>query len=90
MESRYFYNPQTSALEYYYEAPADYNQATYGSKGVCLERISACRVSYSDGSTWRNYWDQDLGRFPRTIKITFSFKDEPGEREFTLNTMITP
>lgn len=90
VESRYFFNPEASALEYYFEAPADYNQATYGAKGFCLEGISRCKFSYSDGQVWRNYWDEELGRFPRAIKVTFNFKDDAEAREFILNTVVTP
>lgn len=77
-------------MEHSYEEPADYDLSTYQTKEVCLEDLSDCKFSYSDGGTWQESWDETKEEFPRMIKITFKFQGENQEREFLVNIPISP
>jgi type II secretory pathway component PulJ len=90
VESGYVYNPASSALEHYYQEPADYDLDSYQTKEACLVNLSDCKFSYSDGQVWQENWEETKGALPRMIKITFKFQDENQEREFLVNIPVSP
>jgi len=90
VESGYAYNSGNLTLEHYYQEPADYDWSTYQSKDVCLDGLSVCKFSYSDGEVWQSFWDENSAKLPKAIKMNFKFKDEDKEREFVVNIPIGP
>ncbi len=90
VESGYVYNSATMSLEHYYQEPADYDWSTSGSKEICLEGLSDCKFSYSDGQSWETTWGESKGDTPRAIKINFKFQGEDKDREFVVNVPISP
>ena len=90
MESRYTYNPENFTLERYSQQPSDYEQGTYNTKEACLEGLTNCNLSYSDGQAWTNSWDANKGQIPRAVKINFKFQGEDKLREFIVNIPTNP
>jgi hypothetical protein len=90
VESKYVYNATNFTLEHYFQEPADYDEGTYSVQEKCLEGLSECRFSYSDGSTWKSDWDENLKDVPRMIRLVFKFKDEEKVRELVVNVPVSP
>lgn len=82
VESRYVFEASTGSLEHYYQEPANYDWQTNENKQVCLDGLSDCKFSYSDGQAWFDSWDQNNDELPGLIKVSFKFKGEDSEREF--------
>jgi hypothetical protein len=68
----------------------DYDQETFQTSDTCLDKISDCQFSYSDGLAWKDTWSKDKGTHPTMVKITFRFSDETKERDFVVNIPLSP
>jgi len=63
----------------------DYDENTFTSKTNCLENIVECKFSYSDGNIWQDSWSKENASPPRSIKISFKFKEDDKAHEFIVN-----
>lgn len=90
VESKYSYNSLSHTLEHFSETPADYNENTYQKKDICIGELSDCAFSYSDGSNWKTFWNEDSGQLPQMIKLNFKLQYEEEERDFVVNVPVSP
>ncbi len=90
VEARYSFIPGTSSIMRNYDTVVDYDEATYQSSDVCLDKLADCKFSYNDGTAWKDAWDKDTGSHPNMVKITFRFNDEEKMRNFVVNIPVSP
>ncbi|MBU1125475.1 MAG: prepilin-type N-terminal cleavage/methylation domain-containing protein [Candidatus Omnitrophica bacterium] len=82
VESRYACDQGSGEMVYYIQSPTDFDAATYQYKGACVQGISECSFSYSDGQNWYDTWNVTVSKLPRMVKYSFKFKDEPAVKDF--------
>lgn len=89
MESSYAFNPSKGTLEHSSQESPDYDWSTYQNREICLDGLSECSFSYSDGVTWFSSWEENKEELPRAIKIIFKFTGDTQEREFVVRVPVS-